>query len=361
MSSQTETRIAAKGPQTEWHDDLAPIADEWDELAERTGAAPFLRPGWVAAWLDAFGGTPRIVTLRENGELKGVLPLTRGRALLANAANSHSPLAGAVAEEPSHLHQIARAVVGAGTARTDLRALDVRDPLLAELRAAALAHGHSTIERVTEREPYVDLSGGFEAYEAGLARKQRKELRRLQRRLEDEGAVTYEFADGSERLETLLEEGFAIEGSGWKTEAGTAINAVPHERRFYTEIARWAASQGWLRLAFLRLDGRPLAFDYCLEAGGRFYALKGGFDIEFRRFGPGSLLTLESLRRAFAGRLESYEFLGTDDAYKLQWTSTTRERVRLQVFARSLGGRAQDVAWRFGRPLVKRAQERLAR
>ena len=361
MSSQTEIRIAARGPQTEWHDDLAAIAPEWDELADRTGAAPFLRPGWISAWRAAFGGTPRIVAVREGGELRAVLPLVKRGVALASAANSHTPVTGAVADDPSHVHQIARRVVAAHAARTDLVFLDPRDPLLAELRAAALAHRHSTIERVTDRQPCVQLSGSFDDYEAGLARKHRKELRRLQRRLEDEGSVTFEFADGRERLDTLLDEGFAIEGSGWKTEAGTAINEVPHERRFYTEIARWAASRGWLRLAFLRLDGRPLAFDFCLEAGGAFYALKGGYDIEYRRFGPGSLLTVESLRRAFEAGLESYEFLGADDAYKLQWTSTVRERVRLQIFPRSIAGRVQDAAWRFGRPLVKRAQRRLQR
>jgi len=251
--------------------------------------------------------------------------------------------------------------VAARPARIDLRSLDPRDPLLAELRGAARSHGRSMIERVTERQPCVEVTGTFEQYEAGLARKSRKELRRMRRRLEDEGEVIFEFADGRDRLDALLDEGFEIEGSGWKTEAGTAIQAVPEVRRFYTEIARWAASRGWLRLAFLRLDGRPLAFDLCLEACGAFYALKGGFDVEYRRFGPGSLLTYESLRRAFENGLDSYEFLGSDDPYKMQWTSTTRERARLQVFSRSLAGRMQDAAWRYGRPLVKRAQERLAR
>jgi CelD/BcsL family acetyltransferase involved in cellulose biosynthesis len=173
--------------------------------------------------------------------------------------------------------------------------------------------------------------------------------------------VAVEFADGRERLGELLEEGFTIEGSGWKTEAGSAIQAVPNAHRFYREIAGWAAARGWLRLAFLRLDGRPLAFDFCLETGDAFYALKGGYDIDYRRFGPGSLLTYESLRRGYANGLRSYEFLGTDDPYKLQWTPTTRERVRLQIFSRTVGGRGQDAAWRYGRPLVKRAQRRFAR
>jgi CelD/BcsL family acetyltransferase involved in cellulose biosynthesis len=173
--------------------------------------------------------------------------------------------------------------------------------------------------------------------------------------------VTFEFSDGGDRLDALLEDGFRIEGSGWKDESGSAIQASPAARRFYAEVARWAASRGWLRLAFLRLDGRPLAFDFCLQDGRSFYALKGGYDVEFRRFGPGTLLTHASLRRAFEDGLASYEFLGTDDSYKLNWTPTTRERVRLQVFSRSLAGRVQHRAWRHGRPLVKDVRRRLGR
>jgi CelD/BcsL family acetyltransferase involved in cellulose biosynthesis len=362
MASQTENRPAATRLQIEWHDDVDAVAADWDELAERAAAAPFLRPAWIAAWLGAWGGAARIATVREGAELKAVLPLVRRpMGVLASAANAHTPLFGAVAEDLRYLEELARAVVAARAPRTDLRALDGGDALLDELRAAALGQRHTIIERVTDRQPYVELGGDFEAYEAGLARKQRKELRRMRRRLEDEGSVTFEFADGSDRLDELLAEGYEIEGSGWKDERGTAIKDVPEAQRFYTEIARWAASQGWLRLAFLRLEGRPLAFDFCLEAGGAFYALKGGYDVEYRRFGPGSLLTVESLRRCFENGLESYEFLGSEDAYKLQWTSAVRERVRLQVFSRSLRGRGQDAAWRLGRPLVKRAQERLAR
>jgi CelD/BcsL family acetyltransferase involved in cellulose biosynthesis len=361
MISQTETRIAARGPQTEWYEDVAALAGEWEELAERTGAAPFLWPGWIAAWLRAWGGRARIVALREDGELKAVLPLMRRHGVLSSPANSHTPLAGAVAEDPSYLHQIARAAVAARAPMTDLRAIEARHPLFAEMRAAALAQGHTTIERVTDREPYVEVGESFDAYTAALPRKHRKELGRMRRRLEDEGSLAFEFADGRERLDDLLDEGFAIEGSGWKSERGTAVALVPEARGFYTEIAHWAALRGWLRLAFLRLDGRPLAFDFCLEAGGVFYALKGGYDVEYRRFGPGGVLTFESLRRAFELGLDSYEFLGTDDPYKLQWTSTVRERMRLQIFSRSVAGRAQDAAWRFGRPLVKDVMARLER
>ena len=63
-----------------------------------------------------------------------------------------------------------------------------------------------------------------------------------------------EVIDGSERLDESLRLAFELEGSGWKVEQGTAILSSPRTLRFYTEVGRWAAERGMLRLFFLRGD-----------------------------------------------------------------------------------------------------------
>jgi len=89
--------------------------------------------------------------------------------------------------------------------------------------------------------------------------------------------------------------------------------------------------------------------------------VKGGIDVEARRLGPGVLLTHQELQCAFESGFESYELLGQADDYKLSWTKAVRERVRIQMFPRSPLGRLEHLAWRRGRPAVKRLQGALAR
>lgn len=343
-------------PAVERHDSVGPIAAEWDALATRLGAAPFLRPGWIEAWTEAFPAPGfTVLAARRAGDLAGVLPVRhlRGR-VVAGTANSHTPLGGGLADGPDASRALVDALLREGCSRADFLYTDPADPVLVELRRR-----RRSIARVISQPPYIDVSGEFDAYLARLSRKHRKEAGRLRRKLEAEGELTFEVADGSERLDELLEEGFAIEGSGWKREAGTAINSFPEARRFYTSVARWAARQGWLRLAFLRLDGRALAFDYCLDSGGSLYALKGGYDPEYKRFGPGTVLTYESIAGAFADPgLRSYEFLGVADPYKLAWTDTTHERLRVQSFSRSPLGVGQHAVWRWARPVAKRVLSR---
>jgi CelD/BcsL family acetyltransferase involved in cellulose biosynthesis len=144
----------------------------------------------------------------------------------------------------------------------------------------------------------------------------------------------------------------AGEASGWKRESGTAVDSEPDTLAFYTEVARWAAGRGILRLAFLRLDGRAIAFELALEDHGVYAILKGGFDVELRKFGPGGLITHDELARAFELGLRRYEFLGTDEAYKTVWAPATHERLVLQAFAPSPAGKAEQAAYAWGRPLA---------
>jgi CelD/BcsL family acetyltransferase involved in cellulose biosynthesis len=332
---------------------------EWDDLADRTGAAPFLRAGWVEAWQRAFGAgelTPLVT--RRDGRLTGLLPVSARRGALMSPTDWQTPLFGPVVEDSAAARELASSLLRRARRRADLWFLSPDSPGLEQCVAVAGDTGARSIVRTIARAPYVPVEGPFEEYMGGLDRKFRKEIGRLWRRLEERGDARVSYEDGSERLDDLLADGFRLEGSGWKTHGGTAILSAPAVERFYRDVARWAAQRGWLRLAFLRLDGRAIAFDMCLENGGAFYVLKGGFDVEERKAGPGTLLTHHGIERAFELGLDSYELLGQADDYKRSWTGLTRERVRFQAFPRGPAGSAEYLAWRYGRPLAKRLSGR---
>jgi CelD/BcsL family acetyltransferase involved in cellulose biosynthesis len=343
----------------ELNSDPETLSGAWDELADRLAVTPFLRPGWILPWSRAFAkGRLVALTASRDGALVGLLPFIKRRGLLSAPANWHSPLFGFLASDPDVSAALASDLVSRARVRADLSFLDRADPNLAQCQIAAERARRPAVLRAVLHSPYVPLADtDWEGYRATLDRKARKDVERRKRRLEEQGSVSVEFVDGGADLEQLLEEGFRLEGSGWKHERGSAITSDPRTQRFYTEIARWASARGWLLLAFLRLEGKPIAFDFCLESSGANYVLKGGFDPSLRRFAPGMVLTYESLRRAFERGLASYELLGDDAPYKLVWTQTVRERVRFQAFARSPRGRVNHLAWTRGRAAVRRTLE----
>lgn len=340
---------------------IASIDGEWDRLADELGAPPFLRPGWTRAWWHAFGrGSIRAIVVRTRERFTGVLPLVRYCSIHQSPTNSETPLFGLLAEDHDSTRRLAGALLAASGRRLDLSLIASDDPGLAALQEEALARGFRTITRPLLLSPYVSTLGPWNAYQATLGAKQRSEIRRRTRRLQEVGDVSLDLADGSERLEDLLSEGFRIEQSGWKGANGTAINSNSRTQRFYRDIARWASERGWLKLAFLRLDGRAIAFDLCLDANRVHFLLKTGFDHDYQKFGPGLILRSAMLERAFSGPIDRYEFLGTiagtNNRWKLDWTDRYHERMRLQAFPPTLTSSIEWLAFRHGAGVSQKAR-----
>jgi CelD/BcsL family acetyltransferase involved in cellulose biosynthesis len=337
--------------------ELGAVIPEWEDLAERTGAAPFLRAGWVTAWWSAFGAGKlevRVVRWRADGRLAALLPVWLAHGTLASPTNWHTPEFGLLAESEVAAHTLLGALLAERRRRVALAFLGPEPA--ASFAQEAAGRGYRVLRRTLQRSPWLPIDGDWPTYERGLSKKLRADLERKRKRLAARGRVSLEVSAG-ERLDERLEQGLAVEASGWKGARGTAIRSRPASRRFYGEIARWAAERGWLRLAFLRLDGRAVAFDFCLEHGGIHYLLKTGFDPAWREADPGKLLRHAMIARAFREGLRAYELLGTDEPWKLRWTRSTRPRELVQAFAPSPMGRLDWTLHALARPLVKRVRD----
>lgn len=345
----------------EHHGDVAAIEAEWDALADRTGGQLWARPGWVRAWWRAFGrGRLDIVALRRDGELAAVLPLCRRRGALASVTNWHTPEFDAVGNEDA-VSQLLAMLLGPRPRRVSLAFIDAGAHASVALQCLGERIGYRAIVRPLEHSPYIPTDGGWEAYLAERDGKMLRELRRRKRLLEGEGVLSFDVHSGEERLDELLDEGFGVEAAGWKGFAGSAVLSNPATHRFYREIAAWAVTRGSLRLGFLRLNGHAIAFDFSVEENGVHYLLKTGFDPDENRFAPGKLLRYQMIERTFLNGLRLYDFLGTNNPWKDDWTPLSRERSLVQLFSPSVAGMVDWAAFAFGRPLAKRALAMIGR
>lgn len=303
-----------------------PVVDAWGELCRRTDASPFLRPEWHQHWRDTFApGAVTVATLRSGGELRAALPLLRRGRRLATVHNGHTPATGPVATDDRALAELVRGLCDRAPNGLVLDGLTL-DPAKEALWHDALSVPHRRLE-VTGVHRRTDASRDWDGFVAGRKASIRKMIRRAHRRAERFGAV--EFATFTHVDTSLLQKCFLVEASGWKGREGTAIAQLPAVRHFYENVVDWAASEGWLHLSTLRIDGRLAAFELALRHGGVLYLLKTGFDEDLAAAGPGMLLVYEVLRRAF----DDDEILavdwGGDDAVKrdLSDTATPVHRV----------------------------------
>jgi CelD/BcsL family acetyltransferase involved in cellulose biosynthesis len=336
-------------------DRLEPITEEWNELAGRLGAPPFMHSGWIRSWWSAFGsGALHIFVVRRGGRLVALLPMRRRHGALRSPTNAHTPAFGLLAVDEEAGRILATELFASGAHEIAISPLDAPGDGLDFLAAAARAAGYRTIAQPVLRAPYISGGTSLAAYHRSLSHNLRHDVERRLRRLLEAGAVSVHVCDGHERLDEFLDEGFGVEASSWKGAGGTAIASQESTRSFYHDVAHWAASVGWLRLAFLRLDGRAIAFQFDLECGRTYYSLKIGFDPEYERFSPGKLLAYTMISRAVSSGLARYELLGTDESWKYRWTNTLHERVALRSFAPSAAGRLAWSSHAHVRPLARR-------
>ena len=334
------------------------FGEEWDALADAVGAPPWWRPGWVDAWSRAFGtGSLTIVAVRRDGALVGVLPLHRVGADLRSTTNYHTPSFGLLAVDDQARHELAATALAHAGRRLSIAFLPEDGRSLQALEAVAGgAGGGRWHRRVLEHCPYLvtdGTSGAAPALRGHLVR----ELRRRERRLAGRGDLAFEVHDGRTDLAGLLADGFAVEAAGWKGARGSAIASRPATSAFYAAVASFLAARGSLRLAFLRLDGRPFAFDFAVEEAGVHSLLKTGYDPAFRADGPGMLLRARMIERAYASDIVRYDFLGRDDPWKREWTTLVEDQILFQAFRGPLAI-ADWAAQRYLRPAARRVVRR---
>lgn len=330
------------------------LVDEWERLADVLKAPPFVRPGFLRLWHRWFGdGDLVVASVRRGGQLVSVLPLMRsGHGVLKYPANWHTPAAGILAADHEARAALVDLVAGSGGRRVAIALLDPDDQGVVEFVQGMSDHRYRVIQRPLGRSPYLEMSVGWDEFQARMNAKARRDIRRRRRRLEEAGTVSVEHVSSHEELDDRLREAFLVEGSGWKSERGTAIRADAATVGFYTDLAHWAASRGWLRLTFLRLDGRPLAVSFALWADAVHYGLKTGYDVEAAKHAPGVLVVHEEVRAAFASGLKRVEMLGEEDDYKRIWCDKAHERIGVQAFAPSVGGAASWMAFAYLRPVA---------
>lgn len=333
--------------EVEFHTTVDSIATEWDAVADRTGATPFDRPGWISAWWNAFGsGDLKIVAVRDGGELAAVLPVVRRAGGLHLPTNAHTPWFG-----PAGTPEAVAVAFDAAfaTRRAYLWGRFVGSP--APILESATRCGYAAVQRVVHRSPYVPLEG----YQ--LPAKAQKRMRRLAKQAD----IGFEVHDGREGLRGVLRRALDLEGSGWKTSLGTAIVSESSTLRFYTEVANWAAARGMLRLIFLLVDGHAVAAEFLLVDGDATYDVKGGYDPAYRKLSPGLVLQGMVIEWARDAGYATHELLGDADQWKLEWTNHTRPRYDVLAIGGGVGGKVACSALTRALPIARSAGRTISR
>jgi CelD/BcsL family acetyltransferase involved in cellulose biosynthesis len=354
---------------------LGPLESEWRDLAVARGNG-FLTPDWFGAWARHYGDehTPFVPVLRgPDGALRGLLPLALPRSghprvcrvAGANLGDRFHPVC-----EPAAEAEVATA---AGEALAEapepwsvisLDHVQTDEPWV-EALGEATGRRLSARSRIAAPLPLIEIASheSWDDYLATRSSNFRQQVRRFARRAAREANVRIRRTESADDLVGDLGTFFELHDKRFGDRGGSSLSAG-RTRLFHLDFARAALTQGWLRLWFLELDGRPAAAWYGWRLGERYSYYNSGFDPAFAALSPGLVLISAVIESAFEEGAAEFDFLLGEESYKYRFAE--RERTVSDVtLARALPHPASVVtaaeygARRAGRLIPASARRRL--
>ena len=328
-----------------------------DAVSARAAAShAFLRHGWYAAALEAYGGAARTLLVEEDGQPTLALPfVAAGPAWLrlATIPGSYWPF-----------RSFARAIdAGADTMKAALQTLATSvnalrigpvyddDPAVTPLIAAARAAGWAAIDRFVADSWLLDMAAlqGEGAWPRGSTLRKN---RFHEKHLAAHGQLDWRFLGGAD-WPAAFDALAAVEQASWiaaRTDGSDAKFTASGHGAFWCAAAADPVLARLFRAALLTIDGCPAAFSFDIDAGDVKYAIANSYDPAFAKHSPGKLLYYRNLVEARTRGIGRVDWGAGDSGYKQVIGADKGPAIRDWLLLRpgppALVGRLARGAWR---------------
>ena len=302
-------------------DELAEYRPVWHSLMAQTPGATFFQS---LEWLETFwrhngqAKTLRTLIVSDGGNPIGILPLVVLREktkvgpvrVLTYPLHDWGSMYGPIGADPATT--LAAGLEHVRHAHRDwdmveLRWVDATGTDGGRTEDAMRNAGFQSYKTIWNRTAVVDLTGTWDEYMARWPSKWRTDLRRSERRLNEQGELSHvryrpqgeAQGEGDPRWD-LYDACEQIAQNSWQGSSATGTT-LSHEmvRPFLRDVHAAAARLGALDLNLLLLDEKPLAFGYNYHFAGRLYGLRVGYDAGQSRAGPGNVLYARTIEDSF--------------------------------------------------------------
>jgi CelD/BcsL family acetyltransferase involved in cellulose biosynthesis len=311
---------------------LAALHPEWLALYRRCASAtPFQSPAWLLAWWSHFGsGQLAVLTVRRGERLIAIAPWlvltdpdSKRRLMVLMGSGLADYLDVLVddvgAEDALAAIEAQLARMGDGWDACEFHALRPGSPLL----AIGAPRGCIDLTSVQSRCPVLGLPRNAAGLAACMSPRLHANVRYCRRILARLGAVDHVRAD-AQSFDDMFCVFVRLHEARWRMCDLPGMLCDATLREFHRSAARALLALGEVRLYLLRVGGRPIAAYYGLYRAPRAYYYLGGFDPEFRRYSPGTLVVALAIEEAIREGAEEFDFMRGAEPYKYAWGARDR-------------------------------------
>jgi CelD/BcsL family acetyltransferase involved in cellulose biosynthesis len=294
----------------------------------------FVLPGWLKVWWDKFGSgqVPYLCSVRHRNELIGIAPfMIQGESARfmgdANVCDYLdvivSPGRGIEFFEVlrQHLKQ-------QGISQLDLGAVRAESVVFSDFSAAAKRLNDKIFCKPEDVSMELELPSTWDEFLNGLTGKERHEIRRKLRRLNEAAQINFRVveskAEASEQIDTFFEL--------FKLNRSDKSDFMTDQRvSFFRSLAEALAEARILKLFFLDLDDTPAAAVMCFDYNSTVYLYNNGYDDRYRSLSVGLLSKVLTIQNSIERGKIKYDFLKGTEVYKHRLGGKPVQLYRCQV------------------------------
>jgi len=290
------------------------------------------------AWFDGFAASPAgflgmVFSDSQLGPIRGLAVWERRLpGIWRLAGTSRSDYADLLAE-PGAETEVAETLARHLTERPGWHWID-----LPQSRPGSVASRIPGLKFTTgETCPACALPSDWETFQRRLGKSLRGNIGYYARALAKLGTVEIRTAD-TESFERDMEDFFHLHQRRWRSRWMPGAFADRRSREYHLRVASQLLDAGRLRLHTLRVDSAPVASLYCFATTTESFYYLGGFDPEYAKFSPGTVLTAHAIRHAIEhDRSSRFDFLRGNESYKYKWGAVDCHNLRLALVRGKLG------------------------
>jgi CelD/BcsL family acetyltransferase involved in cellulose biosynthesis len=307
--------------------------ESFDRLASLWAGLPdnmkcggvFALPGWHKAWWQAFGSDYSLFLgmVRKDDAIIGIAPLKlRGKKasfICEGRVCDYLDFIISPGWETDFYVNLLDELIERGVIQLELAALRPDSTVLTSLVGIAGGRGYQVSCRQYDASLELELPDTWGRYLSRLASKQRHEVRRKMRRLEEMGTVNFHvYRDGKEAL-SRLDLFIQMFRHSRQDKARFMTDRM---RNFFELLARAMADDGLLRLGFLELNSLPVASVAYFDYNNRIYLYNSGYDPSYRELSVGLISKVLCIKDSIEQKKDRFDFLRGTEVYKYRLGGT---------------------------------------
>ena len=279
----------------------------------------FVLPVWLKTWWDIFGGgkDPEILTGYRNGTCIGIAPLIieekTARFIGGENVCDYQDMIMAAVHRQEFLEAVLLYLKEKGVRFLRLGALRPESISMRILANLAEGMGCRVVSDSVDTSYEMVLPRTWDAYLTMLKGKQRHEIRRKMRRLDEAGHIRFRVIKSPNEISESMEIFFSLFRA---SRPDKSEFLTPSMLSFFRLLAQRMAKLGFFRMSFLDIDQVPAAGAMCFDYNETIFLYNSGYDPRFRHLSAGLLSKVYSIRYSIEQGRIRYDFLKGNESYK---------------------------------------------